>query len=173
MRLTIYKHLVIDKDRPVVFLDMDGVLNGGYQHEHYDTLYRDDILSRPTHRGDYVLKSIAVPMMRLLKEHRVQVILISSWYQGMIDASHPQVDEFQEMFGIQPLGSLNTGGGNYRGKEVADCLSSSRPKKWVIVDDCDHFHDDPRLPISNIISPSGRYGMQPSDLEQLEKLLTA
>lgn len=171
MRLTIYKHLVIDKDRPLVFLDMDGVFNGGYQHEHRDELYGHDVIERPSQRGDYVLKSITLPMMKLFRERRVQVILVSSWFQSMIDGSHPQIEEFRDLFGILPLGSLVTSGGEPRGKEVANCIRQTRHPQWVIVDDCDHFYPDPFIPISRIVSPSGRYGMQPKDIEILSGLI--
>ena len=171
MRLVIYKHLVIDKDRPLVFLDMDGVFNGGFQHEHYDTLYRDDIMVRPSHRGDYVLKSIALPVMRMLKEAHAQVILVSSWFSSMIDGDHPQAEEFLDMFGILPLGSLETSGGDIRGKGVSECLAATRHPNWIIVDDCGHFYPQPSLAVTRLVVPSGRYGMQGQDIEALKRLL--
>lgn len=173
MRLVIYKHLIIDKDRPLVFLDMDGVVNGGYQHEHYDTLYRDEILTRPSHRGDYALRSLAVPLMRLLSDHRVQLVLVSSWFDHMIDASHPQVDEFRAMFGLTPLGSLDTQGGEARGRAVGQCIAATKHRQAIVIDDCNHFYTDDRIPKHHIVAPSGRYGMQACDMESLSRLLTA
>lgn len=173
MRLVIHKHLVIDKDRPLVFLDMDGVLNGGFQHEHYDTLYRDEIVRRPSHGGDYVLKSLSVPLMRMLLEHRAQVVMVSSWFNHQVDASHAQVSEFREMFGLAPLGSLDTQGGEARGRAVAECIEDTGHRQAIVIDDCDHFYRDERIPVGRIIAPSGRHGMQAKDMELLSNLLTA
>lgn len=172
MHLTIYKHLVIDRDRPLVFLDMDGVLNGGYQHEHYDTFYRDEVLIRPSFPGDYVLDYKAKPLMRALKEHRAQVVLVSSWFRPMIDGDHPQVEEFRSMFDITPLGSLETQGGVGRGRAVAECLGYTKHPHWVVIDDCGHFYSDERFTPDRVVSPSGRYGLQAADMEKLTVLLS-
>ena len=156
MRLVIHKHLVIDKDRPLVFLVMNGVYGADFWGG-----------------GDYVLKSLSVPLVRMLLKHRAQVVMVSSRFNHQVDASHAQVSEFREMFGLTPLGSLDTQGGEARGRAVAECIEDTGHRQAIVIDDCDHFYRDERIPVGRIVAPSGRYGMQAKDMELLSNLLTA
>jgi len=156
VRLVIHKHLVIDKDRPLVFLVMDGVYGSDFWGSR-----------------DYVLKSLSVPLVRMLLKHRAQVVMVSSRFNHQVDASHAQVSEFREMFGLTPLGSLDTQGGEARGRAVAECIEDTGHRQAIVIDDCDHFYRDERIPVGRIVAPSGRYGMQAKDMELLSNLLTA
>jgi len=156
VRLVIHKHLVIDKDRPLVFLVMNGVYGADFWGG-----------------GDYVLKSLSVPLVRMLLKHRAQVVMVSSRFNHQVDASHAQVSEFREMFGLTPLGSLDTQGGEARGRAVAECIEDTGHRQAIVIDDCDHFYRDERIPVGRIVAPSGRYGMQAKDMELLSNLLTA
>lgn len=172
MRLAEYKHLTIDKKRPVVFLDIDGVFNGGFQHEHLFDLYeQEEIIERPSHKGDYLLSSIVKPVCALFRRHRVQVVVVSSWFQSNVGPGHPQVEELRSLMRIDVIGSLHTGGGEARGEAVGDCVKALRLKHWVVVDDCAHFYCDERIPIGRLVISSGRYGMQPQDIQTLSLLL--
>lgn len=172
MRLMDYRHLTLDRDRPVVFLDIDGVLNGGFQHEHLETYYKDcRLIERPSFRGDYVLAEPARVLSELLARYRAQVVIVSSWFRQDVGAGDPQVEELRALFDMDVLGSLSTTGCVQRGVSVADCIQSARLRDWAIVDDCGHFYQDDRLPISRIVTPSGRYGLQPQEMETLALLL--
>ena len=156
MRLVIHKHLVIDKDRPLVFLVMNGVYGADFWGG-----------------GDYVLKSLSVPLVRMLLKHRAQVVMVSSRFNHRVDASYAEVSEFLEMFGLAPLGSLDTQGGKAQGRAVAECIEYTRHSQAIVIDDCDHFYRDERIPVRSVVAPSGRHAMQAKDMELLSNLLTA
>lgn len=125
-------------DNPIVFLDIDGVLNSGVEytlmiHGHTSTL-------KFFSHGDYVCKFKLKRLHKFLDEIDAKVIMVSSWFWGN-PQTQAHLNENLEM--IEFLGLTNriltvsryTGGGLGRGNEVLEIVNTLGINSWVVIDD--------------------------------------
>lgn len=164
-----YSHLTIDLSRPVVFLDMDGVINGCLMSEswYFGTadLRKFGI--------DWVDMQKAKYLNAILSQHRCQVIVVSSWGTSYKPQGHEDLKRISEALpNIDIVGSGYTGGGQERGDYVLACVTHFNLQDYVIVDDAAPMYNHLPELHDRWISPHGRYGMCDRDFEKLNNLLT-
>lgn len=168
-----YQHLMIDTGRPVVFLDMDGVMNGGWQHEYY----RDELLSlkvyRPPRKGDWLCAHRLKLMQWVLRKHNAQVVLISCWVSSMQTAYDPEIRELNQLLEFPSLiGSLACGSSRVRGDAILACVRQTQLENWVVIDDCGHWYREiPGFPEAHLLDTNGRFGLSDRDFAWLDAFL--
>jgi len=136
MNVIAYKHLYIDTSKPVVFLDIDGVSNGGWQHEVLRGIYPEEVMDTVHRMGDWVCRSKAELLFGLLQRVEAQVIIVSSWCGHNLDSGDERIKELREFFGFSNIiGSLTTSVGVERGLSVVKCIAGTQLKDWVAIDD--------------------------------------
>lgn len=162
----------VDATRPVVFLDIDGVLNGGWQHEYYSIINGDDILSR-NGRGDWVCRSKARSLFGIFHIHKAQVIIVSSWCRSYQENDSDEIKKLQTFFEYSDiLGSLSTGGGIERAQSVVALLESNPDiSNYMVIDDSYHLYWNTDFPNDRIVACNGRYGIADCQLSEVDDLL--
>lgn len=162
----------VDVTRPVVFLDIDGVLNGGWQHEYYGIINGEDILNRDG-RGDWVCRSKTRALFGIFRIHKAQVIIVSSWCRDFKRADDPEIQKLQEFFEYPDiLGSLHTSGSVERALEVLFFLESyPEINNYVAIDDSYHLYHEAGFPEERLIACNGRYGIADCQLAEVDDLL--
>lgn len=154
-------------DNPVVFLDIDGVLNSGVEHTlmmhgHISTL-------KFFSRGDYVCKFKLKRLHKFLNEIDAKVVMVSSWFWGDPETKNQVLENLEmiEFLGLTDrtfLVSKYTGGGLGRGREVLRIVNMLDLKDWVVIDDAgSHMYDFD----THVIN--GRVGLTDKDVEILKQ----
>lgn len=171
----------IDVTRPVVFLDIDGVLNGGWQHENYPAINSYDIYKRQDHMGDWVCRSKMHSLFGICRRHRAQVVIVSSWCRPYQRYDSPEIQALRKFFQYDKIfGSLSTGGGSDRPRGIWEFLDTYQEiTNWAVVDDSYHLYhqpvydeaDDIWFDTSRLIACNGRYGIADCQLAELDDLL--
>lgn len=80
-----YTYLPIDSARPVVFLDLCGVLNN-YISSHCH--WHPDVVERRWLNHDHVDAHKADLLFALFRHYQVQVVMVTSWVQSYLSGSH-------------------------------------------------------------------------------------
>lgn len=162
-----YGYLKLERDRPVVFLDLDGVLNNALMSK--ASWYREAAVTMDFGYGDYVERHKARMLFALLRAYRVQVVIVSSWVRPYLRGSDEQIGNLRMALEYEDIvGSIHTGGGEERGQSVMECVRYHGLERWAIVDDSDIMYDLTRVGPNRLFSPHGRYGITDELLEQLE-----
>lgn len=171
-------NLLIDRDRPIVFLDMCGVIADIYPtwlNGPVRTLNDAQVIVSDRHIGDRVHKPTWDMLKAILDAYDVQVIMVSSWLKSYLPKDHPDVIWLSGFLGTDRIiGSLFTGGGEGRGSRVKEFVLSSKLENWLVIDDArDRMYLDTEF-FNNrrIVSPFGRYGLGGMELEMIEYLLS-
>lgn len=162
----------IDTSRPVAFLDIDGVLNGGWQHEFYSSINGKDIAHRDG-RGDWVCRSKMNTLFGIFRIHRVQVIIVSSWCRSYQYPGSPCIDGLRTFFEYDDiLCSLATGGGIERPNSILEFLSEYPDiTNWVAIDDSHHLYREVDFYLDRLIACNGRYGLADCQMAEVDDLL--
>lgn len=170
-------HITVDTNRPVVFLDLDGVIAETWSIQQDWLWSREDRFKEKDDNG--YLKSITVKaahelLLDVLTYYNAQVIIVSSWLRSDLKACHKDIIEFKEFFGYDDvLGTLNTGGGKARGEEVKEFVIRHALKSWAVVDDSKEkmYLDQTFFNNSNFVQPCGRFGFWQKEAEHLSLIL--
>ena len=162
----------IDGRRPVVFLDIDGVLNGGWQHEYYSVINGGEIMNRDV-RGDWVCRSKAGALFGIFRIHAAQVVIVSSWCRPYQRSDDPEILALKKFFKYEDiLCSLSTGGGIERPHSILEFLDTyPEVTNWVAIDDSYHLYQEIDFPADRLIACNGRYGIADCQLAEVEDLL--
>lgn len=128
-------------DQPVVFLDIDGVLNSqdDVVHAHMSDVFNSTQI-KTFKRGDWVTIPKLQLLYKLLEDIDASVVMVSSWFWGN-PQTQKHIDENQDMIDFLGLTdrtilvSKNTGGGLGRGREVLNIVDTLGIKNWIVVDD--------------------------------------
>jgi len=161
-----YSYLKIDLTRPVLFLDLCGVLNNCLSSTF--SWYPDKV-ERRWLRHDHVEGHKADLLFALLKHRNVQVIMVSSWVSAHLRHDAKDIDELRTFFGYEDImGSVSTGGGPERGRSVLACVEWHGLHRWGVLDDSEQMYDLAALGLGRLFSPHGRYGLTDQLLERLD-----
>lgn len=162
----------IDPNRPVVFLDIDGVLNGGWQHEYVTIINPDDVMNRDG-RGDWVCRSKAKALFGIFRIHKAQVVIVSSWCRPFQRHDDTEIQNLRTFFNYPDIwGSLSTGGGVERVQEILFFLESyEEVNNYLAIDDSYHLYQEVDFPAERMIACNGRYGIADCQLAEVDDLL--
>lgn len=128
-------------ERPVIFLDIDGVLNSADDHEH---AYLSDLFNRLEtirfSKGDWITKSKLERLHEFLSVIDAQVVMVSSWFCGSPETpkqeqKNAEICDFLGLTDRTLAISGYTGGSLERGREVLKIVESLGLMDWVVLDD--------------------------------------
>lgn len=170
-------NLTIAIDRPVVFLDLCGVIADIYTTRHRvdNRLWcPSQVKISAKHKGDRIHLPTWQQLNALFEHYDVQIVMVSSWVRYYLPANDPDIIALGKFLGTDRIiGSLYTGGGFGRGKAVKACVKSHCLKRWLVIDDARHRMYADRRFFNNrrFVHPHGRYGIGAKDLEKIDYLL--
>lgn len=133
------------KDRLIIFLDIDGVLNSGITAEKWAKERKQPegvLVYRDQGMLDWVEVNKLEMLKAFIKKHGARVVGVSSWFYGQNARMTPErhfanVSVF-EFLGIEDisLGTVAcTGGGTDRGDSVLQYVNDHELTKWIVIDD--------------------------------------
>lgn len=147
---------------PVIFLDIDGVLNSSITHKYAPDSEKLFIGS------DWVY----VPMLQTFKNfvigHNAKIVGVSSWFS----TKQPQENvKIMEALGLAEyfIGTTDyTGGGMSRGSSVLRYVEQNQLTRWAVLDDAGaSMYQFPTVIVN------GRLGISKFDLDQLARQMKA
>lgn len=128
-------------ERPVIFLDIDGVLNSeeDRQHSYISDLFNMLETTRFS-MGDWITNSKLERLHEFLSVIDAQVIMVSSWFCGNPTTfeqkqKNAAICDFLGLTNRTLAISRYTGGGLHRGSEVLKIVESLGLVDWVVIDD--------------------------------------
>lgn len=157
--------------KPVLFLDIDGVLNSGRRAEAYKEGETDDLLFFEDPRGflHYVEKDKLEMFQRFVERIDAVIVGVSSWFEATNQyttekdmAINAAIAEF---LGIRHrfIGTTRTtGGGLSRGEAVKALVIQNEWKVWAVVDD-----GGPNMYSYFTRQINGREGLLPINLDMI------
>jgi Swiss Army Knife RNA repair-like protein len=157
--------------KPVVFLDIDGVLNSKqwYAHErclsgrHFTVFNRAETL-------EYSIDPDCVQRLnRILQQTGAVVIVSSSWRKKHALSEIVSILESRGFRG-EVDGATSANGTLSRTEEITEWLAENRPPgaAYVVIDD----ELTSALPTERVVSPSNQTGLTDRDVEQAIAILT-
>lgn len=129
-------------NRPVVFLDIDGVLNSRADldlmrigHISYLKFFKG---------GDFICKYKLKRLQKFLDEIDARVVMVSSWFWGDPKIERHVLEnlgmiDFLGLTSRTLLVSKHTGGGLGRGREVLRIVDTLDLKDWIVIDDAGSY----------------------------------
>lgn len=148
---------------PYMFLDLDGTLNGNFQHENTDIFKFDRVyaghLGIKENRGDYVSIFKLEILKGICKKFKIRVVIVSSWATCLTT-----VEKFAKGFDINVVDTIN-GSGLARGDYVANYVIKNNIENYLIVDDSNRDYDERHA--GHCIFPRGRYGLSDINFEDI------
>lgn len=161
-----YGYLTLDPNRPVLFLDLCGVLNNCLSST---VMWYPDSVKKRWLNHDHVEAHKADLLFALLTYRGVQVVMVSSWVRSGLSKSDTEIQSLIDFFGYLDIaGSVNTGGGCDRGNSVLECVDWHRLTRWAVLDDAEHLYNLTAMGPSRLFTPHGRYGLTDQLLEGLD-----
>lgn len=166
----------VDVKRPVVFLDMCGVLGDTWLNQEEWAWSRQKRFNRRVGhlKSDVTVRAPHELLIDIFRRYSVQVIVVSSWLSSYLDRDHPDVVSFTEFLGYPDvLGSLYTSGGYLRGEKVKEFVLKHNLKKWVVIDDSREqmYLDTEFFNNDHFVHPCGRFGFWQKEAEHLSLIL--
>lgn len=152
--------LVDLSNTPIIFLDIDGVLNSSISHHHAP----DE--EKIFFGGDWVFKPLLQAFQNFLKPSGIMIVGVSSWFTVRNEVENVKimtalglVDRF--------LGTTDfTGGGLSRGNSVLRFVEKYKLKHWCVLDDAGAMMYQYPTVIVN-----GRTGINMQDLNAISYML--
>jgi hypothetical protein len=157
--------------KPVVFLDIDGVLNSKQWYAH-NAASREGSSLRSSERRLWE-KSIdpecVQRLNRILRQTGAVVIVSSSWRKKHALSEIVSILESRGFCG-EIDGTTSAIGMLSRTEEISEWLAENRPpgSAWVVIDD----ELTSALPGERIVSPSNQTGLTDRDVEEAIAILT-
>lgn len=172
-------HIKIDPTKPVVLLDLCGVIADTYLTRPSGVARLDDgltsyVRTSPNHLGDRVFWPHWKLLKNLFELYNVQVVMVSSWVRYYLTAEDEGIVKLSSFLAYDKiLGSLNTGGGAARGDAVKAFVEHHNLTKWLVIDDArmQMYSDEKFFNNRRFVHPHGRYGIGAKELEKVDYLL--
>lgn len=156
-------------NRPVVFLDIDGVLNSSID---FNLIKIGDTSSLMFFKGgDFICKNKLKRLQKFLDEIDARVVMVSSWFWGDPKIAKHALENLDmiEFLGLTNrtfLISKHTGGGLGRGQEVKNIVNILDLKDWIVIDDAgSHMYDFDTHIINGLV------GLTDEDIDILKERL--
>lgn len=171
-----FDYLKVDPNKPVVFLDMCGVLGDTWLHTQdwaWDDITRFN-LRNPPMLGDATISAAHHLLIDIFKHYEVQVVIVSSWVRSFLPASDPEIQEFIKFLGYDiVLGSLSTPGGKDRSSVIRNFVTQKKIYHWVVIDDSKEqmYTDKNFFRKDRFVKPTARYGFWLREAEELCNIL--
>lgn len=145
---------------PIIFLDIDGVLNSSISHHHAPD--NEKIFFG----GDWVFKPLLQAFQNFLKPSGIMIVGVSSWF-----TVRNEMENVEIMAGLglvdRFLGTTDfTGGGLSRGNSVLRFVEKHKLKHWCVLDDAGAMMYQYPTVIVN-----GRTGINMQDLNSVSYML--
>jgi calcineurin-like phosphoesterase family protein len=119
---------------PVIFLDIDGVLNSHVGWSDMESGILDGIMFLKPEKygqGSWVERRLVNRLKQIIQFTGAKVVGVSSWFSSRHD-----IIETSEFLGIDIIDMVDyTGGGKQRGQSVLDYVTKHNIQDWVIIDD--------------------------------------
>ena len=114
---------------PIIFLDIDGVLNSSISHHHAP----DD--EKIFFGGDWVFKPLLKAFQDFIRPSSIMIVGVASWF-----SVKNEIENVRIMTGLglidRFLGTTDfTGGGLSRGNSVLRFVEKHKLKHWCVLDD--------------------------------------
>ena len=159
-----YRHLDIDREKPVVFLDLCGVVNHVLGFRPWWASVADMSVSRNDWADTHMIKLLG----EIFRQTGTQVVLVSSWvpsFKGPDDETIKRVAKDLDLSNV--LGSTNTGGGHFRAQCILECVEEKGLEKYLIIDDAWPMYELTTELHNNLILPDGRWGITYRELDEI------
>ncbi|EJT0117262.1 hypothetical protein NVX19_003513 [Salmonella enterica] len=152
--------LVEISNTPIIFLDIDGVLNSSISHHHAPDS------EKLFFGGDWVFKPLLYAFQNFLKPSNIMIVGVSSWFSVRNEQENVEI-----MAGLglleRFLGTTDfTGGGLSRGNSVLRFIEKYKLKHWCVLDDAGAMMYQYPTVIVN-----GRTGINLQDLNSVSYML--
>ena len=149
--------------KPVVFLDIDGVLNSKQWYAH-DAASHDGISSTERKLWEHSIDPACVQRLnRILQQTGAVAIVSSSWRKKHALSEIVSILESRGFRG-EVEGATSANGTHSRTEEIAEWLAENRPPgaAYVVIDD----ELPSALPTERVVSPSNQTGLTDKDVER-------
>ena len=160
-----------EMDKPVVFLDIDGVLNSKQWYAHDAASHEGtSLVSNERKLWEHSIDPDCVQRLnRILQQTGAVVIVSSSWRKKHALSEIVSVLESRGFRG-EVDGATSANGTLSRTEEIAEWLAENRPPgaAYVVIDD----ELTSALPAERVVSPSNQTGLTDKDVEQAIVILT-
>lgn len=169
--------MIVDRNKPVVFLDLCGVIADTWLiHNHGIRPYLKPGTEFTTQyfRGDRSVRAVKDLLVSMFLQYDVQLIIVSSWVKSHLFPDDLDIKALREYLEYDEiLGSLSTGGSQWRGECVKEFVQSNDITKWVVIDDAREqmYQDTVFFDDAHFVHPHGRYGFWLKEAEHLDGIL--
>lgn len=170
--------MIIDKDKPVIFIDIDGVFNSSsldlLEANRKKYKLNDLFRLRVGPKRDWTYAPIVRSFISICKKHDVQLMIVSSWVRSYLTEDDDDIQLMQSYFRYpNVLGSLKTSGSTARGDAVAEFIKRSGIENYFIIDDCPQFYHNHHDTFKDrLIETSGKDGLQYSQIMHIDHMLS-
>jgi len=171
------------KNTPVIFLDIDGVLNSVQGHQriedyevlngNYDENSIEDIihckndLNGEICLGSWVERWLVNNLKILIQHTNAEVVGVSSWF-----TSRHSLETVSDFLGIEIVDMTDyTGGGLERGRSVERYVDKYGIKDYCILDDSHEQHYEGKLLNEKLVRVDGGFGLSFYDINWARYIL--
>lgn len=170
-------------EHPIIFLDIDEVLNNQASQVHLNSYRRRNALDvpwmiqSPQQPGDWVHVRLLNRLTKLIDKHDCKVIIISAWLGSHNPKDIEQIfgwkdvvldiDPYRMPHVIQMMSERRN-----RGYDVLNVISYFNIKRFCTIDDAASMYEGYE-PFCNLVHVNGRYGLMPNDIELAEAFITS
>lgn len=159
-----YDYLNIDPERPVVFLDLCGVIN----HVLISRPWWMSMSEISVSRQDWADTHMTRLLSEILRQTNSQVVIVSSWAPSFAGPDNETIKRISKDLGLSNVvGSTKTSGGDFRAHCISECVVEKKLEKYLIIDDSMQMYDKSTDLHNNLISPDGRWGITYRELDEI------